>query len=170
MPKLYTGEEIELPDYILEKVKSGIIYEENDKGLRWRYRQVKPIITTSKFDSYLIKGLQLEDLRTVYLSVMIDDWGFSDVEYQSFDLKELVQRKKVVQEFYGLTKYNSRDHFCISLESVLMQIPKEALSESDAVEVVEFPDVSSDLSRYPEITNKGYHLYRAKTYRLPIHY
>lgn len=150
MEKLYGSEnnDIILPNLIIPNM--------TDEELTHVYKRLKPIVTIDEMKYYL-KEYTLYQLR--YYLYMQD---------LATSVKEHINPSLInpVDEFMCFHKFHYYGSFIPTIAEVLSQIPENLIEDSNAFEIVEYPTKMSDVTRYYEAFEKGYHVSKVRTYKI----
>ena len=149
MKKIYGEENIKLP----EKLEIPKI---DDKRLEQLYKYLKPIVKMNYIRFYL-KEYILNELKNY--PYLINAWE---------DKREMVDPNKIemVEDFLCLHKCGEYGLFRPTIAEVLSQMPVTSIREANTFEIIEEPELCSDVFRYPELINNGLNLSRVRTYKV----
>ena len=137
----------------MEKIEIPII---NDQKLKELYQILKPIVTIDEM-KYLLKEYTLRELK--YQSYI---WRKED------DIREKITLNKLepIKDFLCFHTYGYYGLFKPSIAEILAQTPEEVIEKANTFEIIEGPKTHTDVFKYKEVVDKGFHLSKVRAYKL----
>lgn len=149
MDSLYTGsgilfdKELKIPELEKEQIIE-------------LYNKIKPIITIDGV-SYFLRNFNINELECGSYT-----W------HREEDKRTIIRKDRLlmIRDFLCLHQFDCKYFFKPTIVEVLAQIPEELVDEINAFEIIEEPKEITDLSKYQEITDNGFHLSKVRTYKI----
>ena len=121
---------------------------------------LKPIVTIDEIIDeikYLLKEYTLKQLKNQSYT-----WDKQE------DKREIVDSSKLepVEDFLCLHTWAYYGFFKPSVAEILSQAPIDTIRYADVFEIIEQPETRADVFRYREVVNNGFHLSKARSYKL----
>lgn len=128
----------------------------DEAELNARYERIKPLVT--------INGLTYT-LRPFKPHELCDQSYIWEAEK---DKRKVIdkERLEVIENFITLHEYGYYGLFKPSINEVLSQLPEKSIKEAQYFEIIESPRTRSDVFRYTEVVNAGYHAAVVRTYKV----
>lgn len=148
MENLYDGnkiifdKELEIPNISKERIQE-------------LYKKIKPIVVVNGI-KYFLREFTSEELES-------EAYAFHKYD----DKRDAVRKEQLqaVRDFLCLHEFRNKYFFVPSIAEVLAQMPEEIIDDVNAFEIIEQPETVKDLDKYKEITDKGFHLSKVRTYK-----
>lgn len=119
------------------------------------YEHIKPIVTIDDV-SYELRPFTSEELcNQSYI------WNRHEDKRDIVDKDNL----EVVEDFICFHEYGYYGLFKPSINEVLSQLPEKSIEEANYFEIIESPETRSDVFRYKDVLNAGFHASVVRTYK-----
>lgn len=131
-----------------------INYLDKDKLVEM-YERIKPIVTIDDV-SYELRPFTSEELcDQSYI------WNRHEDKRDIVDKSDL----DTVEDFICFHAYGYYGLFKPSINEVLSQLPEKSIKEANYFEIIESPETRSDVFRYKDVLNAGFHASVVRTYK-----